>query len=315
MALALVARLLRERPALVVIEGTGVLAGLPLIVLRATGTRFVVSSGDAVGPFIGGAARGLGWAAAIYERLLCRACSGYVGWTPYLTGRALTFGAPRAMTAPGWGLPRAADGERNTVRAAWGVGPAEIVFGIVGSLTWSRRHAYCYGLELVRAAAGVTRGDVVVVIVGDGDGRRFLQDAIEAGGARVVLAGSVPRDQVPAVLSAIDVGSLPQSLDQVGMFRFSTKLPEYLTAGLPVVTGQLPLAYDLDEGWLHRLPGSAPWDDRYVRALRTLMTEITLEDVARLRARVPSEHPVFDLDAQQRRMREFVADLLEQPGQ
>ncbi len=311
MAIALAARLLHERPALVLMEGTGVSGGLALILLRSTGVRFVVSSGDAVGPLMAGIARGLGWPGGVYERLLCRTCSGYIGWTPYLAGRAITFGAPRAMTAPGWGGGTAGPDEREQVRAGWGVGEQDIVFGIVGSLVWSRRYRYCYGLELVRAASRVTRRNIAVVVVGDGDGRAFLEQAIAPSGARVILPGPVPREHVPAALSAFDVASLPQSVDGVGMFRYSTKLPEYLAAALPVVTGQLPLAYDLDEGWLRRLPGSAPWDARYIDALSTLMSEITWDEIEQLRSCVPRAHPIFDVESQQRRVARFLTELLE----
>jgi hypothetical protein len=310
-ALRLAGRIARERPDLVVMEGTGILGGAVLLAARLLGTRYVVSSGDAVGPFIAGAARGAGWLGGAYERLLCRACAGFVGWTPYLTGRALTFGAPRAMTAPGWGLPPAAPGDRARVRESWGVDDRDLVFGIVGSLTWSSRYGYCYGMELVRAAARVTRADVAVVVVGDGDGREQLQQAIAAGGCRVILPGRVPRDQVPSVLAALDVGSLPQSVDRVGMFRYTTKLPEYLAAGVPVVTGQLPLAYDLDGGWLHRLPGSSPWDERYIAALAELMNGAERGEIERLRDQVPRALPLFDEAAQLRRFAAFVSDILD----
>jgi hypothetical protein len=49
------------------------------------------------------------------------------------------------------------------------------------------------------------------------------------------------------------------SVDQVGSFRYTTKLSKYLAFGLPVITGQIPLAYDLDDGWIWRLAGDAPW--------------------------------------------------------
>ena len=63
----------------------------------------------------------------------------------------------------------------------------------------------------------------------------------------------------------MDVASLPQSVDGVGSFRYTTKLSEYLAARLPVVTGEIPLAFDLDDGWMWRLPGDAPWEERYSR--------------------------------------------------
>ena len=40
--------------------------------------------------------------AQAYERLLMRLSAGCIAWSPYLAGRALTLGAPRAMTAASW---------------------------------------------------------------------------------------------------------------------------------------------------------------------------------------------------------------------
>jgi hypothetical protein len=119
----------------------------------------------------------------------------------------------------------------------------------------------------------------------------------------------VTDDQVPTYLSALDVASLPQSMDSVGAFRYTTKLSEYLAAGLPVVTGQLPFSYDLDEGWLWRLPGAAPWDVEYEEALGALMHGVSGIDIERRRARTARGAARFDGLAQQRRISAFVADV------
>src|SRR5581483_5653680 len=80
-AAGLLRLLLSERPDLVVMEGTGTAGGLPLLLARALrGVPYVVSSGDAVGPFLGLGSRALGIAGGVYERLLCRFCAGFVGW-------------------------------------------------------------------------------------------------------------------------------------------------------------------------------------------------------------------------------------------
>jgi hypothetical protein len=96
----------------------------------------------------------------------------------------------------------------------------------------------------------------------------------------------------------------------VGAFRYTTKLSEYLAAGLPVVTGQLPLAYDLDEGWLWRLPGDAPWADEYVAALAQLMSTLGRDDLEARRALVPRALRDFDPDRQKRAVSAFVLDAL-----
>jgi glycosyltransferase involved in cell wall biosynthesis len=149
-----------------------------------------------------------------------------------------------------------------------------------------------------------------VLVVGDGSGRERLEEiAGEHLGQRVLLPGAVSREEVPVALAAMDVGSLPQSVDAVGAFRYTTKISEYLAAGLPVVTGEIPLAYDLDDGWLWRLPGDAPWDERYVAALAELMGSLRADDVAERRSRIPREDPLFSVERQQRQVCDFVADV------
>jgi glycosyltransferase involved in cell wall biosynthesis len=308
--------LLQQRPNLAVMEGTGIAGGLAIMFARlVAGIPYVVSSGDAVGPFVGRQRPLLGPIFGLYERLLCRLSAGFIGWTPYLSGRALTFGAPRAMSAAGWApyypsLDELA-ASRERIRQKLGIGPNDLVFGLVGSLAWTQRVRYCYGLELVRALGRTTRRDLKVIIVGDGDGRPHLeQAACKELGARVFLTGRVPRDQVPDYLSAMDVASLPQSVDPVGSFRYTTKLSEYLAAGLPVVTGQIPLAYDLGDDWLWRLPGNAPWDERYLQALANLMEHVSSSELTAKLEAVPDHLPEFDRSRQVDRVTAFLMDLL-----
>src|SRR5262245_57833069 len=152
-------------------------------------------------------------------------------------------------------------------------------------MAWSRRYGYCYGCELVEAARLVTRTDVTFLLVGDGTGRPRLEE--RAAGfprERVVFAGRVPQAELPAFYAAMDVGSLPQSVDRVGGFRYTTKLSEYLAFQLPVLTSQIPLAYDLDGGWVWRLPGRAPWSREYVTALARLVDGLGPDDLAAKRA-------------------------------
>ena len=313
----LLQRIRRVRAKLVVMEGTGIAGGVAVLAGRIfLGVPYVVSSGDAVGPFLSARYPLLAPIFATYERILCRFCAGFIGWTPYLAGRALTFGAPRAMTAAGWDDTTSDVAERvaarRRVRERLGIAADDIVFGIAGSLDWNPRLNYCYGSELVRAVAQTTRKEVKVLVVGDGSGREHLERiAATTGKARVVFTGRVPRANVADYLAAMDVGSLPQSVDGVGSFRYTIKLSEYLSASLPIVTGQIPLAYDLDDGWLWRLPGSAPWDERYIAELARLMNGLTVDEIRTKGAAVPYGTPLFDREAQVRRVTMFIQDVLE----
>lgn len=312
-AIGLFRAIASKRPDIVMMEGTGMGGGLILIATRAFfGVPFVVSGGDAVGPFLGLRSHLAGLAGHLYERLLYRSCDGYVGWTPYLVGRALTFGAPRGMTVPGWtrGLPSA--GSREAIRERLGIDRDALVIGIAGSLHWNERLKYAYGAEIVQAVRGLQRRDVVACIVGDGSGRQRLEEmAGEDLDRTVLLPGRVAPEEVPDYLSAFDLGSLPQSMDGVGMFRYTTKLSEYLAVSLPVITGRTPVAYDLDEGYLWRLPGQAPWDQTYVEALSNLLETITPAEISQRREAILDRRAdPFDREVQRRRAAAFVAEIM-----
>jgi hypothetical protein len=287
----------------VVMEGTGIAGGLALL---ASGKPFVVSSGDAVGPFVAAKQPLLSPIFDRYERALYSRCSGFIGWTPYLSGRALTYGAPRALTAAGW-APFYVPGK--SLRESLGIAPDALVIGLVGSLDWNQRIGYCYGDELRLALAKLRRRGVVALIVGGGSGLARL------AAPGVILPGRVPRERIPDYLATMDIASLPQSCDQLGSFRYSTKLPEYIAAGLPVVTGQVPFAYDLDTGcletgWIWRLPGRAPWDLRYIDALAALLDRVSPAEIAARRAAVPANPPLFEPESQIARVTAMLDDIL-----
>jgi hypothetical protein len=305
----------RKRPALIVMEGTGIAGGAAVLYSRLRGGRYVVSSGDAVGPFVAAIRPAFGPIFTLYEKLLCRFSSGFIGWSPYLVGRALTFGAIRAVTLPGWAPtelgPEEKASARERVRDKLQIPRDALVIGIVGSLAWSERLGYCYGYELIRAMERVNRQDVWTLIVGDGAGRPRLARIVEqAGLRRCLLPGRMPRGEVPHYLAAMDLASLPQSLDAVGMFRYTTKLSEYIAAGLPIVTGRLPLAYDLDGGWIWRIPGSAPWNHDYIDAMANLIGNLSLEDLEAKRSAVPIRPGEFDRQRQVERATSFFQDIL-----
>ncbi len=310
-------RLLRRRqPALLVMEGTGVAGGLACLIARALWkVPFVVSSGDAVGPFIAVHHPAAGVLAACYEWLLYRYSAGFIGWTPYLVGRALTMGAPKGVTAPGWvlGGDQQLDmlEQRRRVRDQWKIPQDAIVVGLLGAIEWNEKWQYCYGLELVECAQRMQRKDVVFVVVGSGSGLEQLRT--RAGvllGSRVILPGAVALQEVMSTLSAFDIASLPQSMDGVGMFRYTTKLSEYAAAGLPIITSQIPAAYDLMLDWSWRLPGAGPWTTDYISALTSLLEQLDSKEIAACRAAVSRQIDTFQKDDQMQRVTAFIKEIL-----
>lgn len=271
----------------VYLEGTGIVGGWPLIQqARGRGVPFVVSSGDPIGGFFA-TTKGpfWGWAFGRYERWLYRACAGFVGWTPYLTGMALALGARRGVTVEG-GVdldvfrPAAAD-ERTALRRELGLDPDHLICGIVGSLNWSPRQNYCYGMELVETLNQSRREDLSLLIVGDGTGRARLEQAVrpERRG-RVRFTGRIPREEVARLLPALDLAFNAQTLDGLGRYRLTAKLPEYLASGVPVAMSPVPGFYDYvrEAGW--PLPARHPASPEFARETAAWLDGLNREDVA-----------------------------------
>jgi glycosyltransferase involved in cell wall biosynthesis len=314
----LIKYVVKNRPALIVMEGTGVTGGFACLILKwLFNVPYVVSSGDAVAPYVAMKFnRILGYIAHIYEQMLCEFCAGFIGWTPYLVGRALTFGAPKGMTAAGWSLKKYNSNLRakdcSSTRERLGIPANAIVYGIVGSLDWVSKIHYCYGAELVRARKKILpSADVYIIIVGDGNGTPELQKlAGDLLGTKIIMTGNVPNDRVFEYLAAMDVASLPQSVDGVGSFRYTTKVSEYLATELPIVIGQIPMTYDLLADWCWCLPGNNPWDDRYIDALAQLMETLSLEQIVAKKKYIPAAIPEFNLEQQQAKVTKFIGDIL-----
>jgi hypothetical protein len=149
----MIGRVRREKPRLLVMEGTGIAGGLVcLIAASFWKVPYIVSSGDAVGPFVASHYPSIGWLFSIYERILCMLSVGFIGWTPYLVGRALTLGAPRGVTAPGW-VHFTIDRERllkrrAEIRSSFGFSEDDIVFGLLVRLI-APLHASIASLRIV----------------------------------------------------------------------------------------------------------------------------------------------------------------------
>jgi glycosyltransferase involved in cell wall biosynthesis len=82
--------------------------------------------------------------------------------------------------------------------------------------------------------------DAVLRLVGGGDAVPHLREVVAETGLedRVEFVGQVPRDEVPGILEAADVGLAPLVKDEGLAYAMPTKVYEYLGCARPaVVTG------------------------------------------------------------------------------
>ncbi|WP_040952941.1 glycosyltransferase [Gorillibacterium massiliense] len=305
----------KEKPDLLIMEGTGLFGGIAVLLAKLfKKIPYVVSSGDSIAPFIQKKRPLLAPLFSLYEKRLYKRSIGFIGWTPYLVGRALSYGTTFGVTAAGWAPFELAEDEaqtaRSRVRETFGIPEDAIVIGIVGSLSWNKRIGYCYGYELIRSIQKMVRDDLYVMIVGDGTGKAKLQE-LARGQKNIIFTGRVSREEVPAYLAAFDLASLPQSVDQVGSFRYTTKVSEYLAAGLPIVTGTIPMAYDLTEVGFYKMIGGTPWSDTYCNRLSVFLQTIDRAAIADKSSRIPRTLPLFNKETQVERITSFVQDILQ----
>lgn len=307
-------KLLKEQWNLVYLEHTSIVGGLPLLMSKH---RYIVSSGDPVAGFFKATEGALqGALFGTYEKALYRRSVGFVGWTPYLTGRAIELGAPRGVTIEGAveleRFQRFSPSERQSVRERLKIPQHHLVCGLVGSLRWVERQGYCYGLELIETLKQLKRPDVTMLIVGDGDGKTRLEQRVPpALRDRVIFTGRLPEDEVVRAMNAMDIGFITQTLDCLGSYRLTTKLPEYLACGLPVAMSPTPGYYDYvgEAGWA--LPAYHPASTDFHQSCATWLDTLDRTQLApkALLARQQAEQR-FDYALLRKRFQLFIEQLL-----
>jgi glycosyltransferase involved in cell wall biosynthesis len=231
---------------------------------------------------------------------------------------AIRMGAPRGATVEGGvdlgTYEYASATQRADARNALEISPDHLVLGVVGSLTWSRQR-YCYGLELVEALKRLRRSDVTVVIVGDGDGRPHLESRVPVDlTTRVRFTGRLRAEDVPGILRAFDIGFVTQTIDGLGSYRLTTKLPEYLASGVPVAMSPIPGYFDYvgEAGWA--LPIGHPAEASYHERLAAWVDGIERADVeARRQSARAIAEARFDYARLSRRFALFVDHVLSLP--
>lgn len=130
--------------------------------------------------------------------------------------------------------------DRDEQRARMGIGGWRHVVGYVGALNRDKR---CMD-HLVRAMALLRRKgvDAGCVIIGDGPDRPALEALAREEGIdpHVVFIGVIPHGEVPAAMSAFDVGidlcAAPMKVadGRVVHSSYSQKMAQYLACGIPV---------------------------------------------------------------------------------
>ena len=298
-------------------EGTGIAGGINLILAASiTKQPFVVSSGDPIAGFFRttkGAA--IGNLFEIYESLLYKNCAGFIGWTPYLTGVAMKMGARRAVTVEGAVdlnifYPYTKE-RRLEIRQKYGIAPNGLVCGVIGSLIWVPTQSYCYGYELVETLKRTKRKDVSFLIVGDGDGKILLEKTVpEELRSRIVFTGRLPETEVVDVVNAMDIGFVTL-FGEMGNYRLTTKLPEYLACGVPVAMSPTTAFYDYAAtgGWA--LPEYHPSTPQFNQQCAQWLDKLTWDEVEKKKKlALKLARDRFDYDVISPKFCDFVHRLL-----
>ena len=176
------------------------------------------------------------------------------------------------------------------------------VLGIVGSLEWSEKHRFCYGWDVIEAVSYLRDLPVSVLIVGDGSGRKQLeQRAMELEVSSCVhFVGTQPYRRLGEFLAVMDVCVSTQSSDIVGMVRTTGKIPLYLAHDKFVIATNVGEARRVLPGVGLLLPYSGVKDVSYpvrlaqaVRDLATTPERVHLAGAARRVAVEEFDYPML----------------------
>ncbi len=204
------------------------------LIYEATGTPFIVDTGDAIVPL--GRALGRGRAGMLATEALesysLKSAALVVVRGSYHQKLLAEQGIPSIHIPDGVQVEKFAPAvippQRDPAR------PLRI--GLVGNSVWVPSRQMCYGSELVemlRLLQGRTQRPVQGIMIGDGSGIAVLRERCRQYGLheRVEFAGRVPYDQLPARLQSFDICLSTQTNDVIGNVRTTGKLPIYLAAG------------------------------------------------------------------------------------
>jgi glycosyltransferase involved in cell wall biosynthesis len=186
-----------------------------------------------------------------------RRCAAVTAPSGDLLERARGLGAAGLLERVPYGADAEAfevvPGTAQALRRRLGLGSESIVVAGIGRLIPVKGFEY---LVEAHAAAVASEPDLRLVLVGDGDGRRALEERVRALGVSdtVVLTGAVAPSEIPAYMAAADVVSVPSVRHGGYVDGLPNVALEAMAAGKPVVgsrVGGIPeLVRDGENGLL-----------------------------------------------------------------
>lgn len=232
----------RERPDIVYVFDMAVSGVVAAVLYKSmTGASIVIDTGDAITALarsIGRSPLGIGLTAAL-EKLSLRVADHLVvrgsNHHRILVNRGVTH-----VTV----IPDGVDldqfrytTDRINIRDELGIGE-DLLLGTLGSSHWNDRLQTCYGWEMLDVLDRLRDEPVQAIMIGGGDGIERMKTRAQKLGleSRIHFVGYVPYDDLPAYLSAFDIGLSKQTNDVVGQVRTTGKLPLYMACGRYVLS-------------------------------------------------------------------------------
>jgi len=132
----------------------------------ACGARFVLDTGDAVGPLRAKMSRLYGVCGSILERCGYALAELVVARSHGLAERIERISKRQTIVVPdGFDEARVPETDGEAARARWGCGPDTLVIGVIGSANWNAKLQWCYGRDVIEAVAQCKRRDCLGAVI------------------------------------------------------------------------------------------------------------------------------------------------------
>jgi glycosyltransferase involved in cell wall biosynthesis len=150
-----------------------------------------------------------------------------------------------------------------------------ITIGVVGSLNWSKKLNWCYGVEIVEAMRYLKEYPVKGIIIGDGDGLEYLKKLASQYGLseNILFLGRIKLEELPKYINLIDIAVSTQTNDIAGWVRTGAKLPIYLACERYVLCSDVGEAHYILPKEM-KIPMRTQLDDDYPLRLAERIREL-----------------------------------------